>query len=274
MKKSTSEMQWSLITDASSGIGREYANELARRGKNLILVARNEDKLKRIGELLETEHGIQIKYIATDLSDSKGIKKLIDGTDGLQVNTLINNAGKEESGNFLDLDAAEMLNSIALNCSAPLLLTHHFAKLMASNGGGNILFLLSIVAFQGVPNIANYAATKAYLLTLAEGISAEFKNQGVKVSIAAPGFTESNLAPHQNFNGTPMKPMQADFVAKYTLDRLGKKQLIIPGVINKFLFYSGKYLQPRRLGSWAFGRVFTMVLRDKLSKHNASGAQV
>jgi short-subunit dehydrogenase len=264
--------KWVLVTGASGGIGRAYAEELARKNKSIILVARNEAKLMQAANDLNTRYGVTTMYIVADLSTHSGINKVIDESKHLTVDLLINNAGREESGNFLDANVNEMLNSVELNCSAPLILTHHFANNMAVQGGGDVLFLSSIVAFQGVPLIANYAATKSYSLILAEGIAAELSSRGVNVSVAAPGFTQSNLSPQINFSGTPMSPLSAEFVARYTLNRLGKQLLIIPGFINKFLFYSGKYLQPRRLNSHAFGCVFKMVLKDKLAAKQIVGA--
>lgn len=260
-----SSHSWALVTGASSGIGLAYAEALAKQCRSVILVARNEHKLNEVAAGLGEEFGVETKVIAVDLSTIDGVNKVIDETEGLQVDLLINNAGKEESGRFLELDTTEMINSIALNCQAPLLLSHHFARKMASSGGGDILFLASIVAFQGVPFIANYAATKSYVLTFAEGIGFELKDKGVNVSIATPGFTKSNLAPDYNFEGTPYKPLEAAFVAEYTLDNLGKKRIIVPGGVNKVLFYLGKYLQPRKLNTRVFYRVFSRVLRDKLA---------
>jgi len=259
---------WTLVTGASGGIGLAYATELAKKNQPVILVARNEQKLIQVSEQFKQQYGVATKIVAADLSYQEGINQLIRETEDLTVRVLINNAGKEESGNFLTLSTHEMLSSIALNCSAPMLLTHYFAKKMAQQGGGKILFLTSIVAFQGVPLIANYAATKAYLLTFAEGIASELESQGVKISIAAPGFTKSNLAPDQSFEGTPFKPLEAEYVAAYTLNKLGKQRLIIPGGINKVLFYLGKYLQSRQRNSQAFGKVFKMVLKDKLMATN------
>lgn len=256
---------WVLVTGASGGIGLAYAEELAKKKQQIILVARNEKRLVELSKKISKQYGVTTKTVAADLSSLDGVNQLIRETGELKVDVLINNAGKEESGSFLTLPTDEMLSSIALNCSAPLLLTHHFANKMASQGGGQILFISSIVAFQGVPLIANYAATKSYLLTFAEGIALELESQGVKISIAAPGFTKSNLAPHQNFENTPFKPLDAEFVAHYTLNKLGKRRLIIPGFINKVLFYLGKYLQSRRKNSQAFGKVFRLVLRDKLA---------
>lgn len=255
---------WSLVTGASGGIGLAYAVELAKKKRSIILVARNEKRLVELSQELSQQFGVETKTIAADLSSVEGVNQLISETEKLKVELLINNAGKEESGDFLTLPADEMISSIALNCSAPLLLAHHFANRMAEQGGGNILFISSIVAFQGVPLIANYAATKSYLLTFAEGIALELESKGVNISIAAPGFTKTNLAPHQNFENTPFKPLNAEFVASYTLKRLGKQRLIIPGFINKVLFYLGKYLQTRRKNSQVFGKVFRLVLRDKL----------
>ncbi|WP_281558377.1 SDR family NAD(P)-dependent oxidoreductase [Thalassomonas sp. RHCl1] len=265
-KGNKSKHRWALITGASSGIGLAYAWELAQSKQSLILVARNRGKLHEISEELSKRYGIAVKVIAADLSTSQGVEHVINETEGMSVELLINNAGKEESGEFLKLNTADMLSSIALNCSAPMLLSHHFARKMAENGGGRILFLSSIVAFQGVPLISNYAATKAYLLTFAEGLAAEVQDKGVDIAIAAPGFTDTNLASDMNFDNTPIKPMEAMFVACYTLEKLGKQRIIIPGFINKFLFYSGKYLQTRRINTTAFGKVFKQVLSNKLNK--------
>lgn len=256
---------WALVTGASGGIGLAYAEELAKKNKAIVLVARNEKKLIEVSDDLAKRYGVVTKVIAADLSTSEGVSQVINETENLPVDLLINNAGKEESGKFLSIRTDEMLSSIALNCSAPLLLTHHFGNKMASNGGGDILFLSSIVAFQGVPFIANYAGTKSYLLTFAEGVGFELKSQGVNVSVAVPGFTKTNLAPDYNFDDTPFKPLETAFVARYTLDRLGKQRIIIPGFINKVLFYLGKYLQPRKINTRAFSRVFGLVLKDKLA---------
>jgi len=265
--------EWSLITGASSGIGLAFANQLASQKHSLILVARNRSRLTEIAQVLTQRHKIAIKIISADLSTSGGINKVLEETAALSVNLLLNNAGKEEAGEFLNLETTEMLNSIALNCSAPLLLSHHFAKKMAAQGNGNIIFLASIVAFQGIPLIANYAAIKSYILTFAEGMALELEPKGVNVSIVAAGFTRSNLAPSQNLDALPFKPMEAEFVAQYTLEKMGKKLIIIPGFINKFLFYSGKYLQSRRMNSKAFGKVFKLVTQDKLKSEKTVGVK-
>lgn len=265
MTNNPQNLNWTLVTGASGGIGLAYVKELAKKRHSLILVARNENKLNEISAEIRKEYGVMTKVISADLTSQDGIDKVINETRDLNVSTLINNAGKEESGNFLNLSTQDMLSSIALNCSAPMLLTHHFSEKMVKNGSGNILFVGSIVGFQGVPLIANYAATKSYIIAFAEGVASELKPKGVNVSIAAPGFTNTDLASEMEFSGTPIKPMEANYVAKYTLSRMGKKRLIIPGFINKFLFFSGKYIQPRKINTLAFGRVFKLVLRKKMA---------
>jgi len=257
----TAGESWTLITGATSGIGLAFAKELAGKKRSIILVARNKDKLEEVSEDLARDYGIAIKTISADLSSAEGINQVINETDSLDVDFLINNAGKEDSGSFLTLDNVEMQKSIALNCAAPVSLTQHFSCRMVSAGGGNILFLASIVGFQGVPLIANYAATKSFILNFAEGIAAELEPLGVKVSIAAPGFTNTNLVSAYDLSNLPFKPLEAEFVAKYTLRNQGKKRLIIPGFINKFLYFSGKYLQSRRINTFAFGRVFKLVVK-------------
>lgn len=261
-----SELKWALITGASGGIGYEFARQLAEQGRNVILVARRQDRLLQIANALAMKYGVGTHTIAADLSTKEGLEAVLCQTRNYWVDTLINNAGREESGPFLSLETADLIQSIALNCKAPLVLSHQLGKRMAEEGGGKILFVSSIVAFQGVPLIANYSATKAYLLTLAEGLAAEFAQHGVKISITAPGFTRTNLSPEISFKSVPFKPMTPEFVANYTLKRLGKQRLIIPGSMNKFLYWSGKFLQPRAINTRSFGLVFRRVLSQKLLK--------
>ena len=130
----------------------------------------------------------------------------------------------------------------------------------------------SIVAFQGVPNIANYAASKAYDLVFAEGIAAELESSNIDVLSVNPGFTKSEFSPDIDFDGLPLKPMSADAVVKAALKDLGKSRVSVPGWVNKFLYYSGKYLQSRRVNTMAFGHVFHRVLRNKLTGQDVIGS--
>jgi short-subunit dehydrogenase len=205
-----------------------------------------------------------------DLTGPNGIVRILGATADISVGLLVNNAGREDSGPFLEIPIEDALQTIDLNIKAPVQLTQHFATKMQAQGNGGIIFMSSIVAFQGVLNIANYAATKAYDLIFAEGIAAELKSSNIDVVSVNPGFTESALSPQISFDGLPMKPMAAGSVVKKALDDLGNTRVSVPGIVNKFLYYTGKFLQPRRMNTVAFGFVFQKVLRDKLRVHVGS----
>ena len=178
-----------------------------------------------------------------------GIQAVKDETQQLNIGLLVNNAGREDSGHFLRTSIEEALSTVDLNCRVPLQLTHHFAQKMAKREKGGIIFMSSVVSFQGVPHIANYAASKAYDLIFAEGVAAELKPYNVDVTAVAPGFAKTELSPAFNFDGLPIKPMAPELVARKGISSLGRKRLTIPGAINKFLYLSGKYLQPRRMNT-------------------------
>ncbi len=256
--------EWALITGASSGIGLEYSKQLAAKQLNVVMVARRAERLEALAEEIKRKYGVDTKIIAADLTTDDGIQAVKDETQQLNIGLLVNNAGREDSGHFLRTSIEEALSTVDLNCRVPLQLTHHFAQKMAKREKGGIIFMSSIVSFQGVPHIANYAASKAYDLIFAEGVAAELKPYKIDVTAVAPGFAKTELSPAFNFDGLPMKPMAPELVARKGISSLGRKRLAIPGAINKFLYLSGKYLQSRRMNTFAFGMVFKRVLRNIL----------
>ncbi|MEW8492674.1 MAG: SDR family NAD(P)-dependent oxidoreductase [Candidatus Thiodiazotropha taylori] len=258
---------WALVTGASSGIGAEFARQLAVKGLNVVLVARREERLAVLSGELGGQHEVETKVIVADLTTEDGLNTVIKETVKLEIGLLINNAGIEDSGCFLDTPLPKALTVMDLNCKAPLVLTHHVAAKMRQRKRGGILFMSSLVAFQGVPYIANYAASKAYDLIFAESLATEFQAYGIDVLSLNPGFTQTELSPDFDFKGLPIKPMAPEIVALTGLRALGKKRVAVPGAMNKFLYFNGKYLQPRKLNSFSFGRVFSHVLRNKLSRH-------
>jgi len=255
---------WALVTGASSGIGAKFAKEIAAKGLNVVLVARRKDKLEALAKDIEAQHAVKTRVIVADLIDDSGIKTVKDETNNLEIGLLINNAGVEDSGHFLGASIDKAVATLQLNCKAPLVLTHHFAKKMKQRKRGGVLFMSSLVAFQGTPYIANYAATKAYSLILSESLASELQKHQIDVLSVNPGFTDTDLSPDFNFDGLPMKPIPPKLVVEDALKALGRKSLVIPGAMNKFLYFTGKYIQPRRLNSFAFGKVFSAVLRNKL----------
>ncbi|PCJ82560.1 MAG: hypothetical protein COA49_00400 [Bacteroidetes bacterium] len=255
---------WGLITGASSGIGKQFAISLAARGLNIVLVARSKEKMLLIGKELVDKYDVAIKVIVADLASEVGIDTLISETNDLEIGLLVNNVGREDSDHFLKISTKEHVQTIVLNIQVPLLLTHHFGAKMVERKKGGIINMSSIVAFQGVPYVANYAGTKAYNLIFSEGIAAEFEKHNIDVLAVTPGFTKTNLAQTYNLSGTPFKPLTPYFVAQKAVKDLGKKRLSIPGAINAFLYWNGKFLFSRKMNTRSFGMVFKKALRNSL----------
>ena len=253
---------WALITGASSGIGAEFARQVAAQGLNLVLVARREERLRSLARALEAAHPIQVKIIPVDLTTTDFLPVIQQATDDLEIGLLVNNAGVMPTGRFLDQDLENELRQLDLNSRAPLILAHHFGRKMAERGRGGMLFLASMVAFQGTPSVAHYAATKAFDLVLAEGLHVELKEAGVDVLAVAPGFTATDLAGELDFSGSMIKPMPVEQVVHAALRALGRKAVVIPGRQNRLLYWMGKHLLPRSANTAIFGKIFGTLLRE------------
>ena len=226
---------WAIVTGASSGIGLELATQLAAAGFNLILNARNEARLLTVEQQLKS-HNIAIKSVVADLSDKEGVEKIIQATQGLKIGLLINNAGFGTSGSFVDASLDLEVNLLRVNCEAVLALTHFFAKQFKQQGRGGIIFLSSLVAFQGVPYAANYAASKAYIQTFAEALAVELKPFGVDVLAAAPGPVETGFG--QRANMIMDNAMLPEQLGVPILAALGKQTNVVPGLLSKVLTYA------------------------------------
>lgn len=227
---------WAVITGASDGIGREIARSAAARGANVVLIARRRDRLEDLGRELESAHGIQTRILAIDLNRADGVDTVVRETDGLDVGLLAAGAGFGTSGPFVETPIEDERAMLDLNCGAVLSLTHHFARRFVARGRGGIVLLSSIVAFQGVPRAAHYAATKAWVQTLAEGLRQELGPRGVDVLASAPGPVASGFGERANMRmGAALTPQQ---VGSATLDALGRRTTVRPGWLSKVLGYS------------------------------------
>jgi short-subunit dehydrogenase len=228
--------EWAVITGASSGIGLELATQLASAGFNLVLISRHLEKLQEVENRLSANTTIEIKIVDVDVSETEGIDQIIEATKGLKVGLLIASAGYGTSGNFIDSSFHSEINMLRVNCEALLSLTHYFGQQFAIQKRGGIILMSSMVAFQGTPYSANYAATKAYVQTLAEGIAVELKSKGVDVLAAAPGPVESGFSKRANMKmSMSLTPSQ---VGIPILKALGRKTTVLPGLLTKFLVYS------------------------------------
>jgi len=258
-------MKTTLITGASSGIGEAFARRLAARGENLLLVARSEDKLKSLCEELAQAHNVHAQYVALDLTEEDAPGKLFAETDqrGLQIETLINNAGFGSMGDFASLDVARELEMIDLNVRALVALTHLYLQPMRERKSGTIINVASTAAFQGVPFMATYAATKAFVLSFSEALWDENRPLGVHVMALCPGVTETNFFAAANTDKPPMRVAQTpDEVVDTALSGLKRrKSHIISGWTN-YIMAESERLVPR----WIVARIAGKAMRPKYGK--------
>jgi short-subunit dehydrogenase len=252
---------WAVVTGASDGIGRELAICLARAGVHVVLTARREALLQELAADIVERYGVQARIVVADLARSSGVDSIRAATADLEVGLLAAAAGFGSSGPLLDSPTERELEMVALNCAAPLALTSHFACGMVARGRGGVILMSSIVAFQGTPGSANYAATKAYIQSLAEALHQELGPLGVDVLASAPGPVHSGFAARAGMRmGKALSPEQ---VAQPTLDALGRRSTVRPGWLSKFL--SGSLaLLPR----WGRVRMMGQVMRGMTNREN------
>lgn len=246
---------WAVITGASSGIGYEMALRLAEAGLNLVLVARSQAVMEQIAKDLRDRYGIEVRVVRLDLAMQTGVETLAAKTHDLDVGLLVAAAGFGTSGLFLQADLNQELEMLNVNCRSLLGLTWHFSQRFAQQRRGGIVLMSSIVGFQGMPFAAHYAATKAYVQTLAEALYVELAPLGVDVIASAPGPTNSGFADRAGMKME--KALSAAEVAEGTLNALGRKSMVLPGFLSKLLTYS---LVP--LPRWARVRIMGGVMKS------------
>jgi uncharacterized protein len=231
-----------LITGASSGIGEALAECFAKAGYNLVLVARSADKLKALGMQLAFEHGIKTWVAPADLSQQGAAQKLAAAMKRAKrpIDVLVNNAGILNHGAFVDMPAQYHHAMIDLNITGLTTMIAHFAPGMVARGQGRILNVASIAAFQPIPSLATYAATKAYVLSLTESLSEEFKGTGVSITALCPGITATNMLSSAKAESSQLANLpkfligDAKAVAQEGFDACMRGDAIkVPGAINQ-----------------------------------------
>jgi short-subunit dehydrogenase len=248
---------WALVTGASSGIGAEFSSQLAALGLNLILVARRKQRLDDLALRLEERNNIQVRTLRVDLSQPDFISVILAAIQSIEVGLLVNNAGFGLAGNFLAHPLERELALLDVNCRAPLLLTHEFGRKMIERGRGGIIFVSSVSGYIATPSEANYAASKAYELFLAESLWYELKKDGVDVLALCPGVTVTEF--HDLAGIKPVAPMQVNPVVALALKKLGKKPSVIAGWHNRLLVSLIKFV-PRWMTTAQAGRVMENLL--------------
>ena len=241
-----------LITGASRGIGLALSREFARHGFDLVLVARDTQKLEALAGELKS-YGVDVRGIALDLSRPDAPKALFDQcqNESLTIDMLINNAGIVSFGKFAETDLEQELQLIHLNMAVLTHLTKLFLQPMLARKRGRIVNISSLLGYQpGGPMWAVYAASKSYVLSFTKALSVELRGTGVGITALCPGATLTDFVGVNNLGNTAtykLFGMSADKVARLAYNGIMKgKTVVIPGFINKLLAFAGE-LPPRRI---------------------------
>jgi uncharacterized protein len=254
---------WALITGASSGIGREFAQQLARAGLNIALVARRLAPLEEAGHRFEKDFGVEYRAIALDLSEEGFLEKLAEATADLDIGLVVSNAGDISPGAFLSKDQDELVSLLRLNTLAHLGLAHHFGKRLAARGRGGLLFVGAMGSDKGVPYMASDAAARAYIQSLSQGLHVELKALGVHVTVVPAGPTDTPVLAKLGLTpeSMPMKPMKPEQCASEGLGALqANRSMIIPGRLNRIM----KAVIPASITRGIMVRMFTNALVIKI----------
>lgn len=257
---------WAVVTGASDGIGQAFARHLAAEGLNLVLVARRQPELDTLAQALHRAHGVQCRVLALDLASLDSATRLDAATADLDVGLLVAAAGFGTSGPLLDADLAKEAGMADLNCRAVTAQAWCFGQRLVRRGRGGMVFMSSVLAFQGAPGAAHYAATKAYVQSLAEGLRVEWAPRGVDVIASAPGPIRTGFEARANLRMAHALPPEV--VARVTLQALGRKTTVRPGWLSKLLGWSLALL-PR----WGRVRVITQVMKGMTAHQQTSAAR-
>ena len=240
-----------LVAGGSDGLGAAFAEALARRGLNLILIAREKVRLEATAQRLAEKFSVDVKTIAADLSDFEKAKKMINELltnekRGSSVGLMVYNAAFAPIGLFENTGEEQLALAASVNVKTPLLLTKLLSAQMIENKRGGIVLMSSFDGSQGRAKLAAYAATKAFNAVLAEGLWKELKPHGVDVigccagAISTPGYQQAEKS--KDAPGT----LSAEAVAEQTLKALGKEPIVIPGALNKLAKFVLTRLLPKK----------------------------
>ena len=236
---------YALVAGGSYGLGGAYAEALAKRGLNLVLLARGKERLESTAARLKEQYSVNVISFAVDLADYEKTKKFISGLD-VSIGLLVYNAAHAPIGLFENTGEDQLALAAAVNVRAPLLLSKLLSAPMIKNRQGGIVLMSSLAGVQGSPKLAAYAATKAFNAILAEGLWKELRPHGIDVigccagAILTPGYKQAEK------KKTAPGTLAAEEVAEQTLRALGRGPLVIPGPLNQFVRFLMARLLPRR----------------------------
>lgn len=242
-----------LVTGASTGIGADFARRLASDGLDLVLVARSADKLEALAESVRAETGRQVTVLARDLTELGAAAALVDeiAAHGIEVDFLLNNAGFGTHGAVADADPVRLSDEVRLNCEVLTELSQRLLPAMIARRRGTIVNVASNAAFQPLPQMAVYGATKAYVLSFTEALWHETRGTGVRVLALCPGPTETPFfaIAGEDFARTKRTTAQLIDTAKRALS--DGRPSVVDGTWNALLARVGVRLLPKRVALWA-----------------------
>lgn len=235
---------WALVTGGSSGIGLGFAEALAHAGFDLVLVARNEERLRGEAERLANTHGIRTRVLQADLAAPGAAAAVAAAVADLDVGVLVNNAGTGWIGRFDRQEARDHSRLVALHCTAPVELTSLLLPRMQSRGRGAIVVVSSVGGYLPLPYYAVYSGTKAFLAMWGEALAIELRGSGIDVLVVAPGDTKTNFQAVAGEMSTSWMSVEA--VVADALAALGRKSTVVPGWADSATLMLARFL-PRKL---------------------------
>ena len=248
-----------LITGASSGIGEEFARRYAAQKQDLVLVARSQDKLNKLAEEFTSQHGIRVTVFALDLSEPDAAERLWEETNraGLEIDVLVNNAGFGTSGDVADENPERLEQEVRLNCLTLTGLTARYLPAMRKRKNGTIINIASTAAFQPLPHMAVYGATKAFVLSFTEALWSETRKDGIRVLAVCPGSTDTPFFEHSGEGVVVGKLRSTRQLLDNTMRALKtNKPSFVDGLGNAIVARFAVRVMPKRIILAATERIF------------------
>lgn len=237
-----------LVTGASSGIGEQFARQLAARGLHLVVTARRKERLDALADELRGAHGVRVTAVAADLAHADFLAPVTAACADEDIGLVVSNAGFGLKGPLHAADPEQLRAMLHVNCLAPTLLARAFAPGLLARGRGGLLFTGSIEGFIAFPWSTAYSASKAYVTFLGEGLAEELRARGIAVLVLAPGSTDTDAPRLQGIDRSQLVGLMSPAdVARQALDQLGRRPIVITGWMNRVMI--GVLTRvPRRLG--------------------------
>ncbi len=240
---------WAFIAGASDGLGEAFALSLAERGLNLVLIDKRFELLDALGTNIKEKYQVDVRTLQLDLSNPEMLSIIKENTSDIHVGLLVYVASMSVIGPFLKQKLEDHLKIIDVNCKGPSLLSYYFGKKMLEERKGGIILMSSISALQGSPMVTHYGASKAYTISLAEGLWAELMPHGIDVIASIAGQIQTPQTEQRNPDYEEgFKPyiMKSEEIVEETLKAMGKKGSYIPGRINRRNVYILRHFISRK----------------------------